>query len=344
MGQALPCLGQKPLGIGAEILQIQTHLGQVCLVLGSGIGAKANRVAKIIMGKTRHDRVQVDHTNGFAGGGVKQHIIQLGIIMGHPQGQLTGSRQVAKPMGVRLAVLYELNFRLHSGGTTGLVGFYRREKLVLIPPQGVVEIRNRLIQSLSRKIRQQVLEPAECLAALLEQSCALHRVIADRVLYKHIGAEVVPIRCSVILGTILGLDKVQGLPVRVAAGSPNLLLQKGSDCKHILHQPVNVTKYIVIDLLQHVALLTALRQIGGNDIGCIDMAVAKGPAIRRLALKIKAVDHLLNTLHTRVLPYSCAYAQNVLLFYTIMPSFSIPKIKTVPTMPVDTVLLSLYKF
>ena len=94
-------------------------------------------------------------------------------------------------------------------------------------------------------------------AALLEQSCALHRVIADRVLYKHIGAEVVPIRCSVILGAILGLDKVQGLPVRVAAGSPNLLLQKGSDCKHILHQPVNVTKHIVIDLLQHVPLLTA---------------------------------------------------------------------------------------
>ena len=74
----------------------------VRFVLGTVVGTGADGVAKIIGGQARHYSVQVDDAQTLAGGLVNEDVVDLGVVVGDTQGDLSGSQLVQQHMAVGL--------------------------------------------------------------------------------------------------------------------------------------------------------------------------------------------------------------------------------------------------
>ena len=83
-------------------MQVKVDLALVRFVLGTVVGTGADGVAKIIGGQARHYSVQVDDAQTLAGGLVNEDVVDLGVVVGDTQGDLSGSQLVQQHMAVGL--------------------------------------------------------------------------------------------------------------------------------------------------------------------------------------------------------------------------------------------------
>ena len=60
------------------------NLRGVFFIFHTGIGPKADGIAKIIKGTARHDGIQVQNAKGLGTGRIEHDVIEFGIVMGGP--------------------------------------------------------------------------------------------------------------------------------------------------------------------------------------------------------------------------------------------------------------------
>ena len=113
--------------------------------------------------QARHDRVQVNHHQGFTGVHVEEDVVDLGVVMGHAQGQFPRVEHIGQPARLILhgqePIQLFPDFR-HAAAGIGLHILDQR----FIALAGVVEIGDGVIQAAGVKIAQHHLEFAEGLA------------------------------------------------------------------------------------------------------------------------------------------------------------------------------------
>ena len=69
------------------------------------VGRKADGIAKVVAHQARHYGIQVNNYDGLVSVGLKEDIVDLGVVMGHPQRQLSRLIEVGKTTGLLLAGL-----------------------------------------------------------------------------------------------------------------------------------------------------------------------------------------------------------------------------------------------
>ena len=98
-GDGSPGFFQEALGKGLEYIQVDAHPVIFRAVLRHEIGSKADGVAEVVAHQSRHHRIQVDDHQGLVGLNIKQDIVDLGIVMGHPEGELPRPAQIGEGAG-----------------------------------------------------------------------------------------------------------------------------------------------------------------------------------------------------------------------------------------------------
>ena len=68
----------------------------LCAVVGTG----ADGVAEIVGRQTRHHGVKVNDTDAFSGGGIDQDVVDLGVVVGYTQRDLTSRQQIQQGVAV----------------------------------------------------------------------------------------------------------------------------------------------------------------------------------------------------------------------------------------------------
>ena len=90
---------QEALGKRPEYVQVQPGLFSLPAVLLDKVGRKADGLAEIMTHKPRHNGVKIDNDHRFLGFRRKQHVIDLGIVMGDAQGDFPGGKLVFDAAG-----------------------------------------------------------------------------------------------------------------------------------------------------------------------------------------------------------------------------------------------------
>ena len=212
---------QEAPGVGLKQVDVEIDLAQVLLVLLAVVGTEANRVAEVVDAQTRHGGVQVDDADALAGSPVDEDIIELGVVVGDPQGQLSLPQSGKRHGAVRLPVKDELDFLFHILGTAHFVGGQGGLKLGE-PVLGIVEVHDGLVKGLRGIVLEQVLEPAEGPGGGLEK---LRGRGLEAVGIFNEGGQ--PPDLAVFVGVevpaILRFHQAQGLPGGIPAGGDDLL-------------------------------------------------------------------------------------------------------------------------
>lgn len=113
--------------------------------------------------QARHYGIQVNNYDGLVSVGLKEDIVDLGVVMGHPQRQLSCLIEVGKTTGLLLHRLEPLHLLGHLGSHAHRI-LRHIGKQFLIALAGVVEIGNGHVELLGVKVGQQHLELAKGLA------------------------------------------------------------------------------------------------------------------------------------------------------------------------------------
>ena len=135
--------GQKPFRESPEDIQIHLCLVVVCTVLLHPVGRKADGIAEIMTHKPRHNGVKIDNDHRFLGFRRKQHVIDLGIVMGDPQRQLSCPVQIRQAAGLVLYGQQIINL-LPDGRYPARFVLFHAPAEVGVPLAGIVEARNGL--------------------------------------------------------------------------------------------------------------------------------------------------------------------------------------------------------
>ena len=114
----------------------------------------------------------------------------------------------------------------------------------------IMESLDRLIQRLSRIIRQHALEIPERKRALVEMLRLLHHVIAGRIRDELIRPPIITVRITVKWFIVISGDHIQRLTLRISPLLDDLFPQICGNSHHILHQFFRLAEYILIHLLQ----------------------------------------------------------------------------------------------
>ena len=147
---------------------------EVRLILGGGGGPGPDGVAKVEGAQAGHHRVQVDDAQGPARLPVKEHIADLGVVVGHPQRKPPLAQQIHQQGGASLPCLGKSQLRFHLreppspillGGLPKLLAAHRR----------VMKVRDGLVEGLGRIAGEQALEFSKGPAGLPQHGGALRR-------------------------------------------------------------------------------------------------------------------------------------------------------------------------
>lgn len=102
--------------------------------------SKTDRISKIMHGKSRHNRIQVDHADSFSGLIIDHDVISLSIIVCHSKRKFFSCQ-------------YKFNLFLHRCCTSAHICFYSLFES-LKPFFRIMKIRNGLMQCLSPDLRR----------------------------------------------------------------------------------------------------------------------------------------------------------------------------------------------
>ena len=245
------------------------NLALVLLILAAVIGAKADRVAKVVRRQPRHHRVQVDDAQPLHRPFVQQDVVELGVVVGDPQRQLAPLLQVEQVPAVRLMLPHKFDLPLHLGRAAHCVLLHRPLK-VLVTLGGVVEAGDGLGQAGGVKGPQLPLEAAKGGGAL-EQVLLVARLLqADAALDVGEHPPAAPFFIPMVEPAVVAGDHPHALPANIPAGLPGLLGDKLGHQADVLHQPIHILKGVGVDALQNIPTAGALHQIG-----VVDMPAAK---------------------------------------------------------------------
>ena len=77
------------------------------------VGAKADGIAEVVDGQAGHYGVQVDDAHALAALAVHEHVVELGVVMGHTQGQLAVPQSLESHGAISLPGGDKVQLRLH---------------------------------------------------------------------------------------------------------------------------------------------------------------------------------------------------------------------------------------
>ena len=244
--------------------QIQPDPVEIPLVLRSRGRAEADGIAEIEGHQAGHHRIEVDHAQGLAGPAVQHDVVEFGVVMGHPQGQLAALPHPLQGSGFLLPGEDEIDLPLYPRSPAHGVGGQRLPEYA-VAVRGVVKVGDGLMEGLGGEIRQHPLKAAEGDGALVQVLGALGDLQADAVLHIVVDTPGLARFVPDPVFAVPGGDQVQGLPRIGAAGG-----QKAGHRGHVAHQGGNVVERGAAEALQDIAP-AAVR---GHEIGQVDMSLA----------------------------------------------------------------------
>ena len=221
------------------------------------VSTKADGIAKIIGSKTRHDRVKVDDAKPLAGCFIEQDVVQLGIVVSNSQRQLACRQQIHHHMIICFAGADKLDLALHLGYAAHAV--LNHGALEISEALGrVVEVRDCLMQGMSRIVGKLMLEVAKCNGALVKILGGLHLLQADSILHKVIDTPAAAIGSLVIRPSLFGRHHMERGTRRVSPALLGFFAQKIRHTADVFHKTCRVFECIGIDFLQDVAFCPLL--------------------------------------------------------------------------------------
>ena len=214
-----------------------------------------------------HNRIQIDDHQGGIVHRVEQHIVDLGIVVGDPEGELPLPVQICQSAGLILNGEQKRDFLLNLRCPSGSVLLHGCNKLFITLP-GVVEVRNGFRQLRDIKIRQICLELTKRNTCIVEDHRVLHGVICN-------GGDVVGHPPEVVAVDDIGLPvggvvEMQGKLTRFF-GTDML-----RDLVDVVHQRHRVAECIGIDILHQKRLGFAVGQTEVHLIGAVHIAHLNG--------------------------------------------------------------------
>ena len=281
---------QEAPDVAAVQLDIETDLAQILLVLGAVVGAEADGVAEVVDGKAGHGGVEIDDAHTFLGFFVNEDVVELGVVVGNPQGKLPFPQGVQGHGAVRLSVEDKLNFLLHLPGPSQLVRFQRRQEFGE-PILGVVEVHNGLVEGLGGVVREKPLKPSKGPGGGFKQLRG--GLLEAQGIFHILGQPPDPSGIVGVVGLALpGGNQVQGLPLHIPAGSEDFPAQVGGDPDEVFHQLLLPGEGRHGQALEDIADGLALLGLADQAEGVVDMAAAVANRPQQRGRKIKRRDDL----------------------------------------------------
>ena len=268
-GQRAPRALDEAAGVGLEHLGEEVDLIEVGLVLGGGGGTRADGVAEVIERGAGHDGVQVDDADGLLGHLVQQDVGELGIVVGHAEGEVAARQGIHDEGALVGAVGDESDLFADGIHPSGGVPLHGGEE-VGVSLLGVVEIGDGLDEFGCVKVRESSLEVTEGLAHAGKGLGAVHRKAADGALHEVVGAPEAALIVGVAVGSFLGEDNPHGSPLGILARLGQTLADMVGDRDDVVHDPDGVLEDGGVEDLEDVAFAA----LGGDDVGAVDVAVA----------------------------------------------------------------------
>ena len=258
---------QKAFGKCPEYLQVHLCLLRVGAVLLHLVGGKPDSIAEVMSHKARHDRIQVNDHQRPVVLGTKENVIDLGVVVGHPQGKLSLQAQIRQRTGKVLHAEQILDLPAYLPDTSG---FVFRDSLAehFIPLAGIVETGDRLMQGSDVKIGKLVLKLAESPSGVADDLGILNGIIGDRgdkighppeiVAVLHIGLPVISMmKMEAKLSGALAADMLRHLV-------------------NILHQAHRIPERVGVYILHQKGLGPAVCQEEIHLIGLVYVAHLNG--------------------------------------------------------------------
>ena len=279
-----------------DIHFIEVHITedfvQIRLVFIGGACAETDGVAEIIHRKSRHDGIQIDDTDSFAGLVVDHDIVQLCVVVGDTQRDFFFGKQFVKDAGKFLVGKDEFNLSLYRGGTAAdilLYSFFED----LEPCLCVVKSGNRLVKGLCRIVGKKTLEVSECQRAFIEIFWTLHAVKAGCVCDKAVGSPVFAGGVHIVRLLIQGRDDVQRLAFRIAAPFHDLFPKVRGYAQDVFHDLHRFREDRAVHFLKNNFYDPHLTDFIDQEIGVVDMAVSIRFSFHQGAFKLKITDGFL---------------------------------------------------
>jgi hypothetical protein len=160
-----------------------------------------------------------------------------------------------------------------------------------------VKVRYGFIKAVRWKIIEQSLKVAERLCRTVNMIQTLRGLVGLRSLNKEIYPPAVPVISFEKDPPVDCRDEVEGFPVRIAAVLHYLVPQMGRYAPDILHQLFRLSKDVVIDPLQDVAMDKTALFPEKHNISIVNMSNPIGTGFQELAITLKKSD---NTCQARV--------------------------------------------
>ena len=198
---------------------------------------------------------------------MEQHVVDLGIVVGHPQGQLSGHLQVGQLTGKILDRQQKVDFLLHLLCTACLVLLDRLDEL-LITLTSIMESRNGFDEPVNVKVCQIHLEFAEGLAGIAQDIHIRYSIVGDG--RNKIGHTPEVASVHNIGLTVFGMMEMQGQLAGLLG--PNMF----SYLIDIVHQAHRIAECISIDVLHQERLRLTLGQHKVYFISTVDIAHLDG--------------------------------------------------------------------
>ena len=293
----------KSLCINIKEMKVTGHLGKVSLVLQSCACSEADRITEIIRCQSRHDCIQIDHTDCFACRVIDHDVVQLGVIVCYTKRKSSVKLHIIQCMCQFFSLQDKINFFLDRGcSSTDILCNSFLEFLKAV--RCVMEILDRLMKCLCRIICQKLLKMSECYCALIEIIVVLYCIVAGRSLNKEIDSPVLSIRIHKIRKTCLAFYQCQCLSFRIAAVLDNFFAKPGSNTADIFHQFDWFLKNISAHSLQDVSF-RSLCCLVSQSISIIDMTASISDALFEFTMQFEAVNrftYCIADLHLCFLP------------------------------------------
>ena len=183
--------------------------------------------------------------------------------------------------GHLLPLQQEVHVGPYALETTGLIGLDGLPELT-VAVDGVVEVGDRLHQGIGGELAEQLLELAEGNGGLIEILIGLGGVQAEAV------DELVHSPELALLVLVAVLSVLGGQEMQRPAGIVHPGTDVVGDGTGIFHQADGILEHIGIDALQHIRCALIRDDLKGG----VDVAVAEGGTLDRLALQAEGIDSL----------------------------------------------------
>ena len=254
------------------------------------VGAKADGVAEVIDGQPGHHGVQVDDAQGLTGFLIHKDVVQLGVVVGDPQGKHPVPQRLEGGGAVLLPGQHEVDIRLAVLGPAQRIGGHGVLQ-VLKPVFRVMEAGDGHVEGVGGVVPQQPLEAAEGPAGGGKQLRRLGGLIAHRPLHKGEGPPYAALAVGDAGAAVPGADDGQGLPVGVAAQLFDLPAQVLGDVDDVLHQLLGLLKGHGADALDDHPPAAPILPADVHPEGVVDVALSKAVGLLHAAAEVIGRQH-----------------------------------------------------